>query len=406
MRAVRERVVIVGASLAGLRAAQALRAGGFTGALTLIGGEPYLPYDRPPLSKAVLTSGEQLSPGTELPVPDTLGARWLLGRPATGLSPDEHLVTLADGTRLPYDGLVVATGAIARAWPGPPSPPPAGVLTLRGRDDAVRLRARLRPGHRVVVVGAGFLGGEIAAAARARGAVVTLVEAAAQPLAGAIGMEAGAFVAALHRAAGIDLRTGRTVTALDSRDGRITGVRLSDGSRLRADTVVAALGARPATDWLAASGLDIGEGLRCDTYLRALRPDGTVVPDVVAAGDVVRAPHPLAEDTPVLLGHWSNAVEQGEAAARTLLRPEEPTPFGGVPSFWSDLHGARIRSVGLPSLADTARVVEQDVAARRLEVVYHRDGRLIGALTAGRTGRLAAYRQELLSATGRPRVAV
>ncbi|MER5770805.1 NAD(P)/FAD-dependent oxidoreductase [Streptomyces sp. NPDC001985] len=406
MSPVREHLVIVGASLAGLRAAEALRGQGFTGGLTLIGAEEHLPYDRPPLSKAVLTSDAEQPPDTALPLPAALDARWLLGRPATGLDPDAHTVTLADGTRIPYDGVLIATGATARAWPEAFPRPPAGVLTLRGRDDAARLRERLLPGRPVVVVGAGFLGGEIAAAARARGAEVTLVEAAAQPLAGPIGAEGGAFVAGLHRAAGIDLRTRTTVTAFTSREGRLTGVTLSDGSRLPAETAVLALGAEPATGWLADSGLDTGAGLRCDPYLRALRPDGSVVPDVVAAGDVVRAPYALAGGTPLLLGHWTNAAEQGEAAARTLLQPERPQPFDSIPSFWSDLHGTRLRSVGLPALADTTEVLELDEGARRLEIAYHRHGRLIGALTIGRTSRLAGYRERLRHTAGQSPVPV
>ncbi|MFD6325496.1 NAD(P)/FAD-dependent oxidoreductase [Streptomyces sp. NPDC058442] len=386
------RLVIVGASLAGLRAAQVLRQEGFTGSLTLIGDEPHAPYDRPPLSKDFLTS-EDPPPDTGLPVPVGLGARLLLGSPATALSPDERVVTLADGTRVPYDGLLIATGAKARRWPG--APPPSGVLTLRGRDDATALRRRLGSGHRLVVVGAGFLGGEIAAAAHRRGARVALIEASPQPLASAVGPTAGAYVAALHREAGIDLRTSTTVTAFESRHGRLAGVRLSDGTRCEADTVVLALGAVPATGWLATSGLDTGLGVRCDARLRALRPDGTVVPGVVAAGDVASVPNALADGRPVVLGHWTNAVEQAQAAARTLLAPHGPDVFRGVPSFWSDLHGARFRSVGLPALADTEEVRENDLAGRRLEIAYHRNGALVGALTAGRTGRLARYREAL-----------
>lgn len=386
------RLVIAGASLAGLRAAQALRQEGFTGSLMLIGDEPHAPYDRPPLSKDFLTS-EGPPPDTGLPVPADLGARLLLGSPATALSPDERVVTLADGARVPYDGLLIATGAEARRWPG--APPPPGVLTLRGRDDATALRRRLGSGHRLVVVGAGFLGGEIAAAAHRRGARVTLVEASPQPLASAVGPTAGAYVAALHREAGIDLRTSTTVTAFESRHGRLAGVRLSDGTRCAADTVVLALGAVPATGWLASSGLDTELGVRCDTRLRALRPDGTVVPGVVAAGDVASVPNALADGRPLVLGHWTNAVEQARAAARTLLAPHGPDAFRGVPSFWSDLHGARFRSVGLPALADTEEVRENDLAGRRLEIAYHRNGALVGALTAGRTGRLARYREAL-----------
>ncbi|MET9440287.1 FAD-dependent oxidoreductase [Streptomyces sp. NPDC006610] len=390
-------VVVVGASLAGLRAAEGLRAQGFTGTLTVVGDEPHPPYDRPPLSKQVLTAAET-PPVTRLPQAEALNADWRLGSAAVGLDLDARAVTLADGDRVPYDGLVIATGSAAREWPGE-QPPPPGVITLRGWDDALELRTRLEPGRRLVVIGAGFLGGEIAAAARARDVDVTLVEAAAQPLERAVGAAVGAYIAALHRQAGIDLRTGSTVSGFHTGpDGRLSGVELSDGSTLSADTAVLALGAVPSTGWLAGSGLRLEGGVHCDTRLRALRDDGSVAEGVVAAGDVARVPHRLAGGERLALGHWTNAVEQGAAAAATLLAPGTAEPFTAVPSFWSDLYGARIRSVGLPSAADEARVVEYDLARRRLEVGYHRAGRLVGALTIGRTGRLASYRGALQEA--------
>jgi NADPH-dependent 2,4-dienoyl-CoA reductase/sulfur reductase-like enzyme len=400
MRADEHRhLLVVGASLAGLRAARSLREQGFTGALTIVGDEPHPPYDRPPLSKRVLTAPGH-PPDVELPLPHGLEARWRLGQAAVRLDLAARTVTLADGTRLSYDGLVIATGAAARGWPATKPSPPAGVLTLRSRDDALTLRAALAAGRRLVVVGAGFLGGEIAAAARERGLDTTLVEAAAQPLQGAVGTTAGAYIAALHREAGIDLRTGTTVEGfLSGADGRLTGVRLSDGTTVRAGTAVLALGAAPSTSWLAGSGLAHDGGVHCDPYLRVLRTDGSVVPEVVAAGDVARAPQPLAEGERLTLGHWTNAVEQGAAAAATLLAgrhpAQAPTPFTAVPSFWSDLHGARIRSVGLPAVADETRVVEHDFPGRRLEISYHRAGRLVAALTIGRTKRLASYRSAL-----------
>ncbi|MBB0247300.1 NAD(P)/FAD-dependent oxidoreductase, partial [Streptomyces alkaliphilus] len=233
---------------------------------------------------------------------------------------------------------------------------PRPVLTLRGRDDARTLRAALLPGRHVLVIGAGFLGGEIAAAARDRGCRVTLVEAAGQPLLRVVGAVAGAFVAGLHREAGVDLRTGTTVTDLRAEPDAGAGYRvtLSDGTTRAVDTVVAALGAVPATDWLTDSGLDVtgAGGVRCDPFLRVLRPDGTVVPGVTAAGDVARAPHPLADGVPVLIGHWTNAIEQAAVAAHTLLHPRDPRPYDAVPSFWADLYGVRLRSVGLPAGAE------------------------------------------------------
>ncbi|NUV83235.1 FAD-dependent oxidoreductase [Streptomyces sp. KAI-26] len=399
-------MVIVGASLAGLRAAETLRAEGYTGTLTIVGAEQHAPYDRPPLSKQFLTDSTPAD--TALPVPDGLGASWLLGRSAVGLDPDSRIVTLADGTRLPYDGLLIATGAAARSGviPGEPGSD-QGVFTLRGRDDATALRAALTPGRRLLVVGAGFLGGEVAAAGRALGLDVTLVEAGSVPLERAVGTEVGAFMGMLHREAGIDLRTGTTVaefrtatasaavTEPGSPVGALTGARLSDGRTLAADVALLALGAVPATGWLAGSGIEAAGGVPTDARLRALFPDGSVVPGVVAAGDAARVPQPLASGAAPALGHWSGAVEQGAAAARTLLLGETAPVFAEVPSFWSDVHGVRLRSVGLPALGDTVKVHECDREARRLEASYHLDGRLVGALTIGRTSRLAAYRRAL-----------
>ncbi len=388
-------LVIVGASLAGLRAAESLRYNGFTGRLTVVGGEAHPPYDRPPLSKQLLTS--DTAPDPALPVDPGLGVEWRLGTPAVRLQPDRRTITLADGTSLYYDGVLVATGAHARGWPDPTQVPDHGVVTLRTRDDATTLRAHLRPGRRLVVVGGGFLGSEVAASARARGVEVVLVHSGHQPLDHLVGTAAGSFVAALHRAAGIDLRADTTVARFRSRGGHVTGVELADGTALSADVVLLALGAVPATGWLTGSGLDIEQGVRCDRHLRALDVHGAVVPGVVAAGDVARVPQPLAGGRAMPLGHWSNAVEQGTAAARTLLAPDDSPAFTGVPSFWSDLHGARIRSVGLPALHDEIHVHEHDPEGRRLDVSYHRNGHLVGALTANRTGRLAAYRRQLLS---------
>ncbi|OPC77146.1 FAD-dependent oxidoreductase [Embleya scabrispora] len=390
------RIIIVGASLAGLRTAQALRAEGFGGTLTLVGAEPYPPYDRPPLSKKWLAAGADDAPADDpaLPIPAGLDAKWLLGTRAVGLDPAAGAVHLEDGGELAYDGLVIATGAAARPLPTAGTPPPEGVFTLRDRDDADALRAELRPGRRITVVGGGLLGSEVAATARHRGLEVTLVVSTPHPLERLIGEAAGRFVTALHRAAGITVVVCRSATGFRD-SGRLAAVELSDGTEIGADLAVLALGTRPNAEWLAAAGLVVDEGVLCDEHLRVLRADGTPARGIVAAGDVVSRPHPLTGGTPIRLGHWNNAAEQAAAAAYNLLHPARPRPFAGVPSFWCDLHGVTLRAVGLPAIADEVRVAENALYTRKLEITYARAGRLVGALTVGRNGRLAGHRRVL-----------
>ncbi|WP_260844942.1 NAD(P)/FAD-dependent oxidoreductase [Streptomyces sp. SLBN-31] len=384
-------IIVVGASLAGLRASEALRAQGYRGQLTLVGDEPYAPYDRPPLSKALL-AGTSAPEALSFPLDPDLGITLRLGVPAVRLDLDARTIELADSTRLPFAGLVIATGAAARPWP---DRSPRGVHTLRGRDDALALRSELGTEARLLVVVGGFIGSEVAATARELGAHVTLVEAESQPLRRAMGEEAGRFLAEIHRAAGVDLKTGTSVSSFAGLD-QLTGATLSDGTDLDATVAVVALGAVPNTDWLADSGLLLDRGVVCDTYCRALLSDGSPAPAVVAAGDVARWPHPWAGDSAVSLGHWSNAIEQAEAAAATLLAKEgELSPYLPVPSFWSDQYGVRFRSVGIPALGDEAEVVESDSIARRLEVVYYRQGNMVGVLTANRISRIAGHQRRL-----------
>ncbi|MGK5450540.1 NAD(P)/FAD-dependent oxidoreductase [Streptomyces radiopugnans] len=390
-------IVVVGASLAGTGTARALREQGFDGRLTLVGDEPHPPYDRPPLSKQLL-AGEREIGDIALPPTDGLGIELRTGAAATALRLADRTLALADGSRLDWDALVVATGAAARPWP---APVPGGVHTLRTLDDARALRRELAAeGARLLVAGAGFLGSEAAATAAELGVPVTLVEAGELPMARGIGTVAGGFVARLHREAGVELRTGTTLRSFTGAD-RVTGAVLEDGTHVPATTVLLALGAVPGTAWLRGSGLLLDGAVVCDEHGRALAEDGTVVPDVLAVGDASRRPHPLTDGT-LHLGHWSAAVEHAAVAARVLLHPagagELPEPPVAVPSFWSDQYGVRFRSLGLPHLADEARTVEYDVPGRRLEVTYHRDGELVGVLTANRTRRLAAYRPRLVDA--------
>ena len=377
------RIVIVGASLAGLRAAETLRAEGFDGELTLVGAERHPPYSRPPLSKGLLTAADTPE-SCALRATGDLDVRWLLGREARRIDRARREVVLGGDERLRFDGLVVATGSRPRPWPAGPVPP--GVVTLRDLDDAVVLRDALTDGpRRVLVVGAGFIGSEVASSCAALGVPVTLLELDEAPLARLLGPQVGAFVAALHRDRGVDLRTGVTVRRFLG-ERHVSAAELTDGSTVRADVVVLALGALPNVEWLADSGLRVEHGVLCHADLRCEGAE-----HVVAAGDVARWPHPLFDDEPVSVGHWTNALEQGQAAARTLLTGRGE-PFAAVPTFWSDIHGVKLRSAGLPALADEAYVVEGSLEEGRFVAVYGRGGTLVGVLAAGMTRRLAVYR--------------
>jgi NADPH-dependent 2,4-dienoyl-CoA reductase/sulfur reductase-like enzyme len=377
-------VVIVGASLAGLRAAQALRAAGHADHVVVVGAEPHLPYTRPPLSKQLL-AGAHDAEGCALPC-DDLDVEWRLGAPATGLDLARRELALGDGERLPYGRLLIATGARARPWPGEV---PAGVLTLRDLDDALALRAAFAARPRVAVVGAGFVGCEVAATARGRGLDVTMIDVAPQPMP-ALGPEAGARCAELHRAHGVVLRLGTGVAGFEG-DGQLEAVRLADGTRVEADVAVVALGAVPNTEWLAGSGLRLQPGVVCDATLAARDAE-----DVFCAGDAAAWPHPLAGGDVIRIEHWTNAAEQGGAAARNLLAaPADRTPYTAVPSFWSDQYDVKIQAVGLAARAERARVLEASPEGDRLVLGGERDGRLVAVIGFNAARRLPFYRRQL-----------
>ncbi|MPY78407.1 MAG: FAD-dependent oxidoreductase [Actinophytocola sp.] len=363
------RLVVVGASLAGLRAVESARRAGFTGAITLLGAEEHLPYDRPPLSKEFLTGdGTPKQFRTEDALRTDLDVDLRLGTPATGLDPEQRVIHAGDDV-VPYTAAVLATGATARTLPWLPTL--SGLHTLRTLDDARTLRTVIHPGVRVVIVGAGFIGSELACSARRMGAEVTLVEAAPVPFAAAVGEELAPTIAALHTRNGTDLRCDVTVTGIDG-DDRVRAVRLGDGSTLSADVVIVGVGAAPATGWLVGSGLKLDDGVVCDETL------ATSASDVYAAGDVARWFNPLFGET-MRLEHWTSAAEQGGLAARNAIDPGAATPCTLVPYFWSDLYGGRVQFVGVPT-ADEVRVVAGDPAEDTLLALYRRGDRLIGAL--------------------------
>jgi NADPH-dependent 2,4-dienoyl-CoA reductase/sulfur reductase-like enzyme len=379
-------VVIVGASLAGLRAAQAARAAGFEGDLVMVGQEPHLPYTRPPLSKEVL-AGEHAVERVHFPC-DTLEARWRLGVSATSLDRAQGRVVLSDGDEVPYDRLILATGSRARRWPGAGGEL-QGVHVLRDLDDGIALRAALERRPRVTIVGAGFIGCEVAQTARKQGLDVTLIDIAATPML-PLGPELGEWCAALHRDHGVDLRLATGVAALHGAD-RVEAVELTDGSRVTADLVVVGLGALPNTEWLAGSGLRANPGLECDATLTAVGD-----PDILGAGDIVSWPHPLADGDAIRIEHWTVAAEHGQLAGRNvLLSPDERKPYDQPPYFWSDQYDVKIQSLGLPGRAERLELLESTADGSRLVYGGERDGRLVGVVALNAARRLGSYRMAL-----------
>jgi NADPH-dependent 2,4-dienoyl-CoA reductase/sulfur reductase-like enzyme len=394
------RIVIVGASLAGLRAAEALRAEGFGGHLTIVGDEPYLPYDRPPLSKAVL-AGRVPAAHVTLPRRRTLAdVEWRLGVAATGLDVALNQVRLADDRAIPFDRLLIATGTRARPWRDPEQARLDGVFTLRGRDDAEQLQCRLaaRP-SRVLVIGAGFTGSEVASVCRELGLPVTVVERAAAPLIGALGGAVAGRAAELQREHGVDLRCLVTVDVLEGdAEGRLRRARLSDGSVVEADVAVVALGAVRNTEWLRDSGIAAGAfGVACDAGCRAIDTNFVVTDDLFVAGDVARFPHPLYRQQFLALEHWGNAVEQAAIAAHNMVcSPANRRPHLAVPAFWSNQFGVNVKSVGVPSAGDEVVITQGSLAEGRFVAAYGKDGQTVAAVAFDQ-GRWIEFYEQLIA---------
>jgi NADPH-dependent 2,4-dienoyl-CoA reductase/sulfur reductase-like enzyme len=333
-------------------------------------------------------------------------ADWRLGVAATGVDPMEKRVMLADGESLPYDRLLIATGTRARPWPNRDEGSLDGVFTLRTSDEAGKLAERLAAGpERVLVIGAGFTGSEIASACRERGIEVTVAERGPAPLVGALGGTLAKLAAAMHRNHGVDLRTGVTVTALrGDGNGRFTGADLSDGSRVEADVCVVALGAVRNVEWLAESGLAAGpRGIACDAGCRAFNMYGIVTDDVFAAGDVSRFPHPLFGYQMLSLEHWGNAVEQAEVAAHNMVSPGPlRRPHLAVPTFWSTQFGLNIKSVGVPTFSDQVVIAQGSLEERRLAMVYGHRGRVTAAVTVNMAKSLEYYQHLIETAAPFP----
>ncbi|GGY79433.1 putative ferredoxin reductase [Streptomyces olivaceoviridis] len=392
-------VVVAGASMAGLRAAEQLRAAGWDGPITLIGDEPHMPYNRPPLSKEVLAGKAPFESLAFRPRASVADVRWRLGTKVVAADLDRRVVTLDDGEALAYRGLVVATGMRPRRLrcPGPVT----GRHTVRTLADAQGLREALtRPGARVVIVGAGFIGCEVAATAVALGAAeVTVVDPLPLPMVGPLGDQLAKALLGRHEQRGVRFALGTGVTGFEG-DDRVTGVVLADGTVLAADVVVECVGSLANTEWLDGNGLDLTDGVLTDGHLRA---GGR--PDVVAVGDVARFPNARYDGVPRRVEHWSIPTDTAKHAARVLAAhlgggDAGLARFAPLPTFWSDQHDFRLQSFGAPALGkEDVRVLDGDPDG---DVVagYHTAGRLVGVVALGGPAAAAAaarYRAELLA---------
>jgi 3-phenylpropionate/trans-cinnamate dioxygenase ferredoxin reductase component len=415
------RVVVVGAGMAGLRSAEGLRRAGFGGEVTVVGAEPHMPYNRPPLSKDGI--GAEFDAG-QLPFRVARAAAmsigWRLGAPAVAADLAARTVTLADAAVLGWDGLVIATGVRSRrlALPGPQ----AGLHVIRNLDDLAGLRADLDLARRVVVVGGGFIGCEVAASARTRGLDVTVVEPEPLPMRRPLGDELAAELLRRHEERGVRFRLGTAPVAFEGGD-RVRAVALTDGTSLDADLVVESVGSVPNTEWLDGNGLDLADGVACDARLRVLA-GGASSPaardDVVAAGDVARYPHPLLFGASRRIEHWTVATDTAKYAAARLARhlsgsvsgegaassggpvsgggvpggdPADGGGFAAVPTFWSDQYEMRVQSFGVTGLPDV-RVLEGSLDGD-VAVGYHHEGLLAGVVLIGLGGRYVHYRAEI-----------
>ncbi|MFC9242391.1 NAD(P)/FAD-dependent oxidoreductase [Streptomyces decoyicus] len=372
-------VVIAGAGIAGVQTAVALREQGWRGAITLLGDEPHQPYDRPPLSKAVLLGKAE---GSTFDIDFAgLGIELHLSRPVTALVPDAHVIETADGP-VPYDYAVIATGAEPIVLPGSEGLP--GIHLLRTLDDAERLRPVLAAQHEIVVVGAGWIGAEFATAAREAGCAVTVVEAADRPLAGALPAEVAAHMTGWYADAGAELRTNARVASVTA--GAVT---LADGTTLPADAVVIGIGARPATGWLAGSGIEVSPqdgSVLADEQLR------TSVADVYAVGDCASFPS-ARYGARLLIHHWDNALQGPRTVAENIARGEaEGVAYDPVPYFWSEQFGRFVQYAGHHGDADEL-VWRGDPTGAAWSVIWLREGRLVALLAVGRPRDLAQGRK-------------
>jgi NADPH-dependent 2,4-dienoyl-CoA reductase/sulfur reductase-like enzyme len=379
-------IVIVGGGLAAARTAEQLRRSEYTGPITIISDEVHVPYDRPPLSKEVLrkeVDDVALKPREWY---DEQNITLRLGSAAAGLDTAAQTVTLSDGAVIGYDELVIATGLVPRRIPA--FPDLEGIRVLRSFDESMALREHATAAQRAVIVGAGFIGCEVAASLRSLGVDVVLVEPQPTPLAAVLGEQIGELVARLHRDEGVDVRLGVGVAEVRG-DGHVDTVVLADGTELRADVVVVGIGSKPATEWLAGTGIEVDNGVICDEAGR------TSVPNVWALGDVASWRDAMGHQARV--EHWSNVADQARVVVPAMLGQDVPD-IVVVPYFWSDQYDVKIQCLGEPEATDTVHLVEDD--GRKFLAYYERDGVLVGVVGGGMPGKVMKARGKI--AAGAP----
>ena len=366
-------IVIVGGGLAAARTAEQLRRSEYSGPVTIVSDEDHLPYDRPPLSKEVLraeTDDVTLKPAEFY---DEHDITMLLGKAARTVDTDAKTVTLADGSSIDYDELIIATGLVPKRIASFPDLP--GIHVLRSFDESLKLRSEAGSARNAVVVGAGFIGCEVAASLRGRGVDVVLVEPQPAPLASVLGEQIGSLVARLHRAEGVDVRCGIGVAEVLGTE-KVEKVRLSDDAELDADLVVVGIGSHPATAWLEGTGIAVDNGVVCDAVGRASAPH------VWAIGDVASWRHTAGHQ--VRVEHWSNVADQARAMVPAMLGQDAPAAVT-VPYFWSDQYDIKIQCLGEPEATDIVHVVEDD--GRKFLAYYERDGVVAGVVGGGMPAR-------------------
>lgn len=380
-----QTLAIIGASLAGLSAARAARQQGFDGRLIIIGRETHRPYDRPPLSKDFLAGRVGLE-DLSLEADDGLDAEWILGAGAEQLDSQTRTIRLTDGREVQADGIVIATGASARTLPELADAP--NVLTLRTVDDAQALRSHLHPGSRMVVIGAGFIGAEVASTAKELGVDVTVIERAATPLSGPLGATMGAVISGLHSFNNVELLCDTAVKSYVRNGSTVSAIELEGGRTLPTDVVVVGIGAVPNVNWLDGSGLEVANGIVCDSMGR------TTAPGIVAVGDCA-AWFDLRSGTHRRVEHWTEARQRAARAVSALLNEAVVHPPANAPYFWSDQYGNRVQFAGDAGPSDRVEVVDGDSDGNSFVAVYYAGDEPVAVLGMNQVRVFTKWRKHL-----------